>query len=202
MSHVTRAHFQNEGRDVLLLSGATVSGGDAQTRFGSSEYAKEILGAMWGLPPTLDLAKEAALQTCLLELIEKKLIESAHDCSDGGVAVALAECAFKKGIGAKIEIKAQGVAPELALFAEDASRVVISCDANKTQTIQQMAVKSGLSAEKLGVTSGRELQIDVDGRAAIEAMVIELRDAWAGALERALHVDAPEHLVPVTLQKS
>src|SRR6185312_9133486 len=201
IAHVTRAYFKNEGRDVLLLSGATGSGGDEQTRFGSSEYSKEILGSVWGVPPALDLAKEAALQKCLLELIDKQLIESAHDCSDGGVAVALAECAFKKGIGAKLEIKAQGVAPELALFGEDASRIVISCDANKTQTIQQMAVKSGLSGEKLGVTGGRELQISIDGKTAISAPVSELKQAWAIALERALHVDAPEHLVPEVLQK-
>ncbi len=201
ISHVTRAHFQNEKRDVLLLSGAAASV-DAHTRFGSSEYAKEILGSIWGLPPVLDLAKEAALQKCLLELIDKKLIESAHDCSDGGVAVALAECAFKKGIAAKIEIKAAGVAPELALFGEDATRVLISCDANNTQTIQQMAVKSGLSAETLGTTGGRELQISVDGQTAVRSTVVELRDAWASALERALHVETPEQLVPETLQRS
>jgi len=202
IAHVTRAHFQNEGRDVLLLSGAGISDSDAPTRFGSSEYAKEIFGTVWGLPPALDLAKEAALQKLVLELIDKQLIESAHDCSDGGVAVALAECAFKKGIGAKIEVKAQGVAPEFALFGEDATRIVISCDANKTQAIQQMAVKSGLSAEKLGVTGGRGLQISIDGKTAISAPVSELKQAWASALERALHVDAPEHLVPEVLQKS
>jgi phosphoribosylformylglycinamidine synthase len=201
ISHVTRAHFQNEGRDVLLLSGAAASA-DAETRFGSSEYAKEILGSVWGLPPALDITKEAALQKVLLDLIEKELIESAHDCSDGGVAVALAECAFKKGIGTQGEIKAQGVVPELKLFGEDATRIVISCDANNTQAIQQMAVKSGLSADKIGVTGGRNLQISIDGKKTISASVSELKQPWASALERALHVEAPEHLVPEVLQKS
>jgi phosphoribosylformylglycinamidine synthase subunit PurL len=200
ISHVTRSHFQNEGRDVLLLSGAETSG-QAQTRFGSSEYAKEVLDSLWGLPPALDLAKEAALQKLVLELIDRQLIESAHDCSDGGVAVALAECAFKKGIGAQIEIKAAGVALEIVLFAEDASRVVISCDPNKAHTIQQMAVKSGLSAERLGVTGGRELHLSIDGKQAVNATVAELKHAWASALERALHVETA-HLVPEVLQKS
>src|SRR4051812_14527791 len=104
IEHVTRSYFRQPGRDVLLLH----RGGDADEekniRFGSSEYAKEVLGAVWGLPPSLDIAKEAALQKCLLSLIEKGLIESAHDCSDGGIAVTLAESAFTKGIGAKLEV--------------------------------------------------------------------------------------------------
>ena len=58
---------------------------------GSSEYAKEVLGQIWGMPPALDLKQEAALQKCLRELIQDRLIESAHDCSEGGMAVALAE---------------------------------------------------------------------------------------------------------------
>ena len=61
---------------------------------GSSEYAKEILGEIWGVPPALDLQQEAALQKCLRELIRSQAIESAHDCSDGGLAVALAESAL------------------------------------------------------------------------------------------------------------
>jgi phosphoribosylformylglycinamidine synthase len=203
IEHVARSYFQTTGRDVLLLHGGQPSdNADSKVRFGSSEYAKEILGALWGLPPALDLNKEAALQKLMLELIDKGLVESAHDCSDGGIAVALAESAFKKGIGAKVELGSSGEAPELTLFGETASRIVISCDPNKVPTIKQMAVKCGLAADLLGQTIGNNLEISVDGKKAIGAPVSELKQGWATALERALHVETPEHLVPEILQKS
>ncbi|MCU1308358.1 MAG: phosphoribosylformylglycinamidine synthase subunit [Acidobacteriaceae bacterium] len=203
IEHVTRSYFQAIGRDVLLLHGGqTADATDPQTRFGSSEYAKEILGAVWGVPPALDLDKEASLQKVLLSLIDKGLIESAHDCSDGGIAVALAESSFKKGIGMKANLSSSGLSPELALFAENASRIVISCDPNKTSAIKQIAVESGLVADLLGQTNGNNLEISVDGKNVVVAPVSELKQVWATALEQALHVEAPEHLVPEILQKS
>src|SRR5215472_4514815 len=92
-------YFRETGRSIVLLhAGEAGDATDAETEFGSSEYAKEILGAAWGYPPELDLEQEAALQKAMIELIQQGLIESAHDCSDGGIAVALAEKAFTKGI--------------------------------------------------------------------------------------------------------
>jgi phosphoribosylformylglycinamidine synthase II len=203
IEHVARSYFQATSRDVLLLHGGqTADNADSKVRFGSSEYAKEVFGSVWGLPPALDLNKEAALQKLMLELIDKGLVESAHDCSDGGIAVALAESAFKKGIGAKVELRSSGEAPELTLFGETATRIVISCDPNKVSTIKQMAVKCGLAADLLGQTIGNNLEISVDGKKAIGALVSELKQGWATALERALHVETPEHLVPEILQKS
>src|SRR6476659_3662731 len=88
-------HFRESGRDVFVLSGATQDV-NMEAEFGSSEYAKEVLGEIWGVPPALDIRQEAALQKCVRELIHGHQIESAHDCSDGGVAVALAEACFGK----------------------------------------------------------------------------------------------------------
>ncbi len=200
ITHATRFHFQAPGRDVLLLH-AKADQADAEIRFGSSEFAKHVLAATWGLPPTLDLKQEAALQALILDLITQRLIDSAHDCSDGGLAVALAECAFPQGVGARISLPASAN-PLLALFGEDATRVVISCDPKKTSTIQQMAVKSGLVADLLGQTTNDKLEISVDGKPAISASVSELRGVWSNALEYALHTDTREHLVPEVLQKS
>ena len=84
---------------MFLLSGTAANSSKAEAEFGSSEYAKELLGQIWGVPPALDLKQEAALQKCLRELVQGKAIESAHDCSDGGLAVALAESAFPKDRG-------------------------------------------------------------------------------------------------------
>src|SRR5579863_9388484 len=122
-------HFRRSGQQIFLLSGSERSNvTDAETEIGSSEYAKEVLGEVWGSPPALDLKQEAALQKCLRELITDHAIQSAHDCSEGGLAVALAEAGFIAGVGAEIALKSNGLLPVAALFAENAGRVVITCD--------------------------------------------------------------------------
>jgi phosphoribosylformylglycinamidine synthase subunit PurL len=195
--------FDEPGRKVLLLRG-TEPGDlvDAEAEFGSSEYAKEILGAVWGFPPALDIEKEAALQKCIVHVIREKLVDSAHDCSEGGLAVALAESAFPNGIGARIALESAGLPPEFLLFGEDASRILISCASKRVERIQEVAAGYGVAAEPLGETFPDKVEIVVDGRAVIAASVSELKDVWAGALERALHVETAEELVPSVLEKS
>ena len=89
---------------------------DAESEFGSSEYAKEILGTMWGFPPALELEREAALQKAVIEMIQAGLVESAHDCSDGGIAVTLAESAMSQGIGVKVDIAIARICPPSSCF--------------------------------------------------------------------------------------
>ena len=175
---------------------------DVEAEFGSSEYAKELLGEIWGFPPSLELEKEAALQKAIVEMIGAGLLDSAKDCSEGGLAVTLAECGFAHGIGSQVRLSSNGLVPEFVLFGEDASRVLISCDPQNIQRIQQVAVQYGLSVEPIGHTGPDQLEIQVDGNGAVKASVSELRDAWANALELALHVETEERLVPSTLQKS
>jgi phosphoribosylformylglycinamidine synthase len=181
-------HFRRPGSEVYLFSGAPpTSAADAEIQFGSSEYAKEVLGEVWGLPPSLDLQKEAALQKCLRELIQTHLIESAHDCADGGLAVALAESAFVARIGAEIDLKAANSLPtEAILFGEGASRVVISCDSTKSAAIQQVAVKWDVQAERIGHTIPERLTIKIGGKLAVDAGVSELKQVWERALPKAL----------------
>ena len=101
-------HFRQPERDIFLLSGSAEAK-NAEAEFGSSEYAKEVLGQIWGVPPALDLKQEAALQKCLRELIKEHAIESAHDCSDGGLAVALAEASFVKSkAGSGLTLRRRG----------------------------------------------------------------------------------------------
>jgi phosphoribosylformylglycinamidine synthase subunit PurL len=204
VSCAVKSHFRNAGRDILLIIGGTTTGDPARAaiEFGSSEYAKEVLGTVWGYPPSLDLKQEAALQKFLAAAAEEKLLESAHDCSDGGLAVALAEAAFPLGIGAKVKLSSQGYSAETALFSEHATRVVISCDRKDTKRIQQSAVQYGLSAEVLGQTISESLEISIDGKVAVAAAVSDLKQVWESALPRMLHVETREHLVPETLQKS
>jgi phosphoribosylformylglycinamidine synthase len=202
-------HFRQPDRDVFLLSGSAGTG-NAEAEFGSSEYAKEIIGQIWGVPPALDLKQEAAVQKCLRELILGHVIESAHDCSDDGMAVALAEASFVKPkagtatpyVGAEVDLNSNGVFTEAVLFGETASRVVISCDPEKAEIIQQIAVKWGVRADRIGRTIPEKLVISIDGKQAVSAKVSDLRQVWDTALLKALHVEAPEHLVPEILQRS
>jgi phosphoribosylformylglycinamidine synthase len=188
-------HFREPGRAVVLLR-ASEPGDltDAESEFGSSEYAKEILGTIWGFPPGLELEREAALQKALVELIDAGLVESAHDCSEGGVAVTLAESTFSNGVGVRANLESLGLPPEFVLFGEDASRIVISCDRSKLVGIQQVAEKYRLSAEEIGETVSDQVEIQLDRRVVVSAAVKELRDSFENALAAALRAD-PELVV-------
>jgi len=185
-----KPHFREPGRSVLLLR-ATEPGDDtdAKLEFGSSEYAKEILGSLWGYPPQLELEREAALQKALVELSQSGLIDSAHDCSDGGLAVTLAEATLPRGVGLRAGLPSRDLPWEFALFGEEASRVVLSCDQTNVHRIQQVAVKYGLSADVIGETVPEQLEIELDGKPVVSARVSELREAYENALQDALRSD-------------
>jgi phosphoribosylformylglycinamidine synthase len=187
VAKATFPHFREAGRAVILLRGSEPGDAtDAEVEFGSSEYAKAILGEIWGFPPALELEGEAALQKTIIELIGSGLIDSAHDCSEGGLAVALAESSFANEIGCSVNVSSQGLSPEFVLFGEDASRIVISCDPANVARIKEVAGKAGIFAESLGETVSGNLEIKVDGRVVMSASISELRDEYEGALERAL----------------
>jgi phosphoribosylformylglycinamidine synthase len=183
-------NYKEAGRTLVLLRASEPGDAtDAETEFGSSEYAKEILGSVWGFPPALELDREAALQKALVHLSKAGLADSIHDCSDGGLAVALAESGFAKGFGISVDLVSNGLSPEFVLFGEDASRVIISCDQSNLSRIQQLAVKYSLSADVIGQTVSDKVEIRLDGRVVVSASVKELRDGYEGAIEAALKAD-------------
>jgi len=185
-----KMHFTAPGRTIVLLRGGEPGDiTDAQSEFGSSEYAKEILGALWGYPPELDLEKEAALQRAIVDLIRQDMVESVHDCAEGGLAAALAEKAFVRGIGARVNLASHGLPAEFALFGEDASRIVLSCDPGQVSRIKDVAEQFGIAADVIGETVGDRLEISLDGRVMVSAAVAELSGAYEGALESALRAD-------------
>jgi phosphoribosylformylglycinamidine synthase II len=186
----TFPHFREAGRAIVLLCGSKPGDAvDAECEFGSSEYAKEILGEIWGFPPALELAREAALQKAVIEIVQAGLAESVHDCSDGGVAVTLAESSFAKGIGFKVNLNSRGLPPEFVLFGEDASRVVISCDPAKLAGIQRIAAGRGIAAESIGETASERAEMAVDGVVLVSGKVSELRNGFEGAIQRILNSD-------------
>jgi phosphoribosylformylglycinamidine synthase II len=145
---------QNTGRAVMLLGGI---GACDDIRFGGTQYAKEIVGKLWGLPPLLDLEYELRVHYVIRRILEEGLAESAHDLSDGGLAVALAECCFGPAeIGAQIELGSH-LRPEVLAFHEAPSRILISTpDAKRVAAI---AEKYEIDAPVVGVTIEKGLEI-------------------------------------------
>ena len=185
-----KMHFATTGRTIVLLrAGEAADITDVESEFGSSEYAKEILGALWGYPPELDLEKEAALQKAVVELIQRSLVESVHDCSDGGLAVALAEKTFPSGVGARVNLLSGELPAQFVLFGEDASRIVLSCDPANVSRIQQVAENCGIDAVVLGETIPERLELLLDDTLLVSAPVSELSGAYEAALESVLHAD-------------
>jgi phosphoribosylformylglycinamidine synthase len=156
--------------------------------FGSSEFAKVILDSLWGTPPALDLDAEASLHDLLAILAWRKLIRSARDISDGGIAVALAQAAFTKGIGATIDQDSSLLAhPLFGLFAEPASTIFVSADPKHLSEIDAIAGQHNFFSARIGTTGGNRLEISVDGQSFVSAPLAELRTLWASALEANLH---------------
>ncbi len=195
--------FRSPGKTLILLAPGTKADlAEAETRFGSSEYVKDILGNLWGLPPALDLVQEAALQKATLEMIQAGLLESAKDASEGGIAVTLAEAGFAANIGVDVTLDAQALPLECVLFGEEATRILLSCDAANVSRIREIAIRYGLSAKAIGTTTDGHLRVNVDGHTAIASPVFRLKESWSSALVKALHVDTAEELVPQILEKS
>ena len=190
-------HWQVPIREVLPDDAITVPEDLTETdasaavklaAFGSSEYAKEILGGFWGTPPALDLDAEADLHTLLAALAERTLLRSARDISDGGIAVALAQAAFPKGIGAVVEQDQSLLAhPLFGLFAEPASTVLVTMAPSHVARIEALASEYSFFVARIGTTGGSRLEISVDHEPFISAPLADLRKPWASALEATLH---------------
>ena len=186
-----KMHFAAPARTIVLLHGSDAGDiTDAETEFGSSEYAKEILGSLWGYPPELDLEKEAALQKATIELVQQGLLDSAHDCSDGGIAVALAEKGFAKGLGAKVNLTSGGLFAEYALFGEDASRIIVSCDPSHVARIKEVSAKFDVAADVIGETIPERLEIVLDGETIVSSTISDIKDSYEAALQSALRTDS------------
>jgi phosphoribosylformylglycinamidine synthase II len=175
--------FKNEARTVMLVGGL---GSCDETRFGGTQYAKVVLDTMWGLPPALDMAYEKRVQSAIREMVNGGFTESAHDLGEGGLAVGLAECAAG-GVGASIDIST-GFRPEVALFHEGPSRILVSTA--QPQEIERIAKEHGVETLRIGVTMKERLRISNDSMTWIDCPVQQLRDVWANGLENQLAVHA------------
>jgi len=185
---VMKVAFRKEGDAILLLDGApNAKTPNSAQEFSSSEYSKAIAGIVAGEPPAIDLAAEKRLIDCLVALAEAKAVHSAHDLSDGGLAVAAAESCFASaGLGAQIATDGEADA-EHALFGERGARAIVSVASGNVAGVLVTARQYGVGAREIGkVTRDNSLRIEYKGRAVIAATVSALQDTWAHSLERNL----------------
>jgi phosphoribosylformylglycinamidine synthase subunit PurL len=179
--------FKQEG-DIIALLGTT------NDDLSVSEYAQIIRGSSTeemienGRVPSLDLALEKKVQDTLLRLIDAVLLSSAHDCSDGGLAVAIAESCFSSlgrySIGASIEMESNGLPSEAMLFAESPSRVVISFPPESLDKVKESAGDCPFAV--IGKVGGNTLNIMIDDNDAVSASVDNLENLWKTSLENML----------------
>jgi phosphoribosylformylglycinamidine synthase len=156
--------------------------------FGSSEFAKALLRSLWGTPPPLDLEAEADLHSLLEALAQRKLLRSARDISDGGIAVAVAQSCLQSGIGATVEQEQSLlVHPLFGLFAEPASTILATTHSSNMGAIEKLAENYSFFAARIGTVGGDRLEIAVDHQPFISASLAEIRKPWAESLEATLH---------------
>ncbi len=179
--------FKSEGDDIILL-------GHTREDLGGSEYLKVVQAREQGSPPYLNLDTEKGLQDCVLSLIRGGLLQSAHDCSDGGIAVALAESCISGSEwtrGAVVTLPKGRLRNDAVLFGESQSRVVISMKPSQRQAVLDHAKSSGVPADVIGRVSGERLVISVRHEGTEECLIDQpvsgLLDRWAYALERSLN---------------
>ena len=172
--------FREAGAVVMLL-GAPAGG------LGGSEYLKVMHGLVRGTPPPIDLTAERAVQQLVAALAAAGLVRSAHDCSDGGLAVTLAECAFESG-GIGCDVTVPGVDDEAgaaaALHGEAASQIVVSVRDADAGEVLATAAERGVPARVLGRTGGPRLRFAVGGEPAVDVALDEAEYRWSAGLSR------------------
>ncbi len=181
--------FKTEG-DIIALLGLT------KNDLAASEYAQTILGFStdelieMGLVPEIDLDLEKRVQQTCLNLADKFLLRSAHDCSDGGLAVAIAESCFsslnRKATGAEIDLKDENLDAAAHLFSESPSRIIISFSPEKSSEIEAIAAETNSPFTIIGKVAGENLKIKINDEEFVSAAVAELETAWKSSLENQL----------------
>jgi phosphoribosylformylglycinamidine synthase len=184
------ASFRKAGDAVLFVSAFRGVGRKAQQDMGSTDFAKSVLGELWGAPPVLDLQEEAALHKALVALAEKGLLASASDLSDGGCAVAFAKACFPRELGVQISMQLgtdEPFAVTERLFSEIGSSVVASADLAKIEEIQAVLKEHpAVWLFRLGDVTEDNVEIVINDKAVIDEPVKALKSVWADAMEAQL----------------
>jgi phosphoribosylformylglycinamidine synthase len=177
--NIMTSHFKDAGDAIILI-------GDIGEGLGASHFLKVVHGRKAGRVPQLDFAQEKKVQDAVRAMIRSHLFKSAHVCSEGGLAVALAESCLSNRehpIGATVDLGA-GRADEL-LFNEAQSRIVVSCRASNAATVLMLLDLRGVSTRRIGTVEGDELKISAGGQE-FAWKASALHQAWAGSIPSAM----------------
>jgi len=191
--HITTQWFKDEG-DVILLLGEIVDSSDPLQGLGGSAYLQRIHNLKTGTPPRIDLAKEKRLHDTLRSMISGGLIKSAHDCSEGGFLVALAECCISRHVaretpkllGAQIDLSSAAESrSDALLFGEAQSRIIISVSAENVERVIGDAKNRDIKVTRLGKVGGAKISVKTT-HGQHEWGLAELHDLWWNAIARAM----------------
>jgi phosphoribosylformylglycinamidine synthase subunit PurL len=177
--NVITQNFKNEGDAIILL-------GESKEELGGGEYLKQIHHMVKGDAPALDLSLEKATGACVYEAIKKGLVNSAHDCSEGGLAVCIAESCISDDenmIGAVIDNLDFDIRKDAALFGESQSRIVLSCPFGNAEKIKEIAKKMQAPFKIIGTVGGDALKIIKAKETIIDISIKRMHDIWAFSLE-------------------
>jgi phosphoribosylformylglycinamidine synthase subunit PurL len=186
VKHVITQWFKNAERAVVLL-------GKTENDLGAGEYAtasaQDDRQTIRGRAPHIDLQLEKRVQEACLQAIQAGLVESAHDCSDGGLATALSECAFssykREAIGCEVNLEGD-LSQAALLFAETPSRIVVSVADENLEKVLEIASAQNISATVIGRTGGSLLKVAVNGETIINRTVAEVEKVWRKVLPQML----------------
>lgn len=174
INHITTQKFKAEGDVIILL-------GETKAEFGGSELQYVLNGTASGRPPVLDLDTEKKVQDVVLGAIQKGLVASAHDLSEGGIAAALAESCISGGIGANVSLTSD-LRPDHLLFSESQSRILLSAKPDQADALTALLSEQGVTFATIGTVTGSSLTINVNGKAGINAPVQQLEKVWKDAI--------------------
>ena len=178
-SKVMTAGFKQAGHCIGLI-------GFTMEELGGSEYLKVLFDRNEGKPPVLDRKHEKQVQEFCLELIQKGLIQSAHDCSEGGLAIAVAESCFsakEEALGATLELEST-LRGDALLFGETQSRIIISFPEELTDQIQDLALSYSVDFSLIGKTGGSQFTVSINGQEYIKQDIESAKEIWKTSLGR------------------
>jgi len=197
LAHVTGLAWQEAGDDIWLLGAPLAAGPDERVTLAGTSYLERIHGQLTGRPPVIDLALERSVQAFLRQAISQGLVASAHDLSDGGLAVAAAECCMASGLGAHLELPAGDGRLDHLLFAEGGARILVSVSPVQTMAWQQALDRArsaghDVPAQCLGVVAaGADFSISQAGTPLVELPIDQLRTTFEQAIPRRMGADLP-----------
>jgi len=173
--------FLAQGERVALLGRPC---GPEGGHLGGSEYLKVVHGRTAGTPPPLDLRLEKGVQSAVRALVRAGLVRTAHDTSEGGLAVALAEMCFGRDLGCRIALPALPGRGDALLFGENAGRILVAYPAAVADRVAAVAREHGAPFLEIGEVGGPSLTIKSGERTLVDARVADLKAPWSSAIPR------------------